>query len=419
MAAHFLRTGSLGLVALALAAPLLLFIRRRWAADAARVLLLLAAFEWLRTLYETAGLRLALGQPWLRLAAILGGVAALALFAAYALGGRGRSLYAAAPRAPAASTAALLLTLALLVPVQIFVDPPMLLLERFLPGGGWLEILGLAAYAAFVAEKLHRPQQVGRTRRRLWTLFSVVFFAQFLIGLAGVERFLMTGALHIPVPALIVAGPIFRGGGLFMLGLFVATLLLVGPAWCSYLCYVGAWDNVAAARRPRPGTLPAWAKQARLFVAAGVIALAWLLRAVGAPMAYAAGLAVIFGLAGVAVMIAWSRRRGWMVHCTVFCPTGLVAVWLGKLSPFRLRIDAGCDRCGACSLACRYGALGPEDLARRRPGLSCTLCGDCLGRCPRRSLFYRLPWGRPATARTAFVALVTALHAVFLGVARL
>ncbi len=88
--------------------------------------------------------------------------------------------------------------------------------------------------------------------------FSMVFFAQLLLGLAGIEKLLMTGKLHLPVPALIIAGPLFRGEGVFMLILFAATVLLVGPAWCSYLCYIGAWDNYAATAQKRPGRLPSW-----------------------------------------------------------------------------------------------------------------------------------------------------------------
>ena len=40
-----------------------------------------------------------------------------------------------------------------------------------------------------------------------------------------------------------------RGGGLFMAILFSASVLLVGPAWCSWLCYIGAWDDRVARLR--------------------------------------------------------------------------------------------------------------------------------------------------------------------------
>ena len=127
------------------------------------------------------------------------------------------------------TTAALAAALAgaLLAVVHTVVPRPMLLLERFAPGGGWLEIALLMAWAALVAARMDDPRAARRWRPRIWRLFSLAFFGQLALGLVGVERCLMTGALHLPVPALIVAGPAYRGGGWFMLGLFASTLVLV------------------------------------------------------------------------------------------------------------------------------------------------------------------------------------------------
>ncbi|MDP2915890.1 MAG: hypothetical protein Q8O91_10610 [Candidatus Aminicenantes bacterium] len=49
----------------------------------------------------------------------------------------------------------------------------------------------------------------------------------------------------------------------------------------------------------------------------------------------------------------------------------LVAGLLGRLNPFRPKIEAACTDCLACRQFCRYDALTPEDIARRRPGISC------------------------------------------------
>ena len=229
----------------------------------------------------------------------------------------------------------------------------------------------------------------------------------------------MSGALHLPVPAVIVAGPLFCGYGLFMPILFGVTVLLVGPAWCSYLCYIGAWDNWLAEGRKRPGVLPNWASPVRIGILVLVIAAALLLRALGVSTAVAAGLGLAFGLVGVGVMVFFSRKLGTMVHCVVYCPIGLLANWAGRLSPFRIRIKDSCTDCGACTLSCRYNALNADDISRRRPGLSCTLCGDCLGRCRDGSLEYRWFGRAGSVPRTAFLVLVVTLHAVFLSVARI
>jgi polyferredoxin len=313
-----------------------------------------------------------------------------------------------------------LLTFTLLAVVHLVVERPMLLAERFVPEAGWIESLALAGYAAWLVGLLYDPHDTARWRRRLWTLFSLVFFTQLAIGLAGVDAFLRSGTLHLPIPAMIVAGPLYRGAGVFMPILFGATVLIVGPAWCSYLCYVGSWDLSAACARRRATQLPWWRNWIRggVFALIALAAVAMGLASVPATTATALGLAV--GLAGVAIMVAASRRTGSMIHCTMFCPVGLAADVLGKLSPFRLRIrDDACTDCGACALRCRYGALRREDIARRRPGLSCTLCGDCLAACRGRAIEYRFLLSSPATARSAFLVLVVSLHAVFLGVARI
>jgi polyferredoxin len=146
---------------------------------------------------------------------------------------------------------------------------------------------------------------------------------------------------------------------------------------------------------------------------------ALLLRFLGAPLWLAAALAGFFGLLGVAVMLLLSRRQGQMVHCTVYCPVGLLANLLGKLNPFRLRIGPDCTECRACTSACHYNALNLEHIQRRRPGLSCTLCGDCLSRCRHAQLYYSFPGLNPQAARAVFVVLVVGLHAAFLGLARI
>jgi len=314
---------------------------------------------------------------------------------------------------------AFLLTAVILGIVQVVVDPPGLLLERFWGGGGWLELLVLSGYAAFLAGRLRDPSLRPRWRRRLWRLFSAVFFAQLALGLSGLDRFLMTGELHLPVPALIAAGPLYRGEGLFMPILFGATVLLVGPAWCSYLCYIGAWDGLAADRRRAPQGMPSWRRPAQVGVLVAVVGVALGLRWAGVSSFAALMSAVVFGLGGVAVMATISRRRGVMVHCTTYCPIGVLATRLGRINPFRIRLGGGCDGCGACSRACRYDALRPADIERRRPGSACTLCGDCVPKCREGHMGYSFPGLDAGKAAAVFVVLVAALHAAFLGVARI
>jgi polyferredoxin len=312
-----------------------------------------------------------------------------------------------------------LLTVGLFIPIQLKVHPPILLAERFVPGLGWLEILLLSLYAGFIVGKMIDSAQSSRWRKRIWVLFSVVFFSQFIIGLAGFEKFLMSGQLHLPIPAMIVAGPLYRGARFFMPILFGSTVFLSGAAWCSYLCYIGSWDALAAERTKKPKPMPRRIQPIRIGILAAVVGTSIILRIIGVPSAVATCLGISFGLVGVGVMILWSRKKGAMAHCITYCPIGILANWLGKLSPFRLRIKDACTECQLCRLACRYDALNKEDIQKRKPGGSCTLCGDCLGSCKDGWIEYSFLGLKPNHARTMFVVLVVVLHAVFLGVARI
>jgi ferredoxin len=420
-AAHALRTGDMGLAGSAIVLTGLTATRRRFAP-----LVLGPALVGMALIFAAAGrdmalFRLAAGLPWARLGGIMAGVVAVCLLGGlFAFSGRAKTFYSRGGPAPGAQAAAFWIAAGLLTVARVKTPFPVLLADRFLPGWGMLEVTALALYAGWLTGRMLAAPRTGRLRLRYWGAFSIVFFGQLLLGLSGTSEFLMTGALHLPVPALIVAGPIYRGGGYFMPILYLATVLLVGPAWCSHLCYIGAADD-ACARLGRKvparlsGRLAYW-RVASLVLAVGLAAG---FRFLGVAAATAAWTAAGFGLVGLVVMAAVSRSTGVMVHCAMFCPIGMVGNVLGKINPWRVRIGPGCDGCGRCSRSCRYLALAPEDLARGRPGISCTLCGDCLGACPGGRIGYRFPGLSPETAGKAFFALVVALHAVFLGVARL
>ena len=82
LAAHFLRMESIPLVVLVVLIPLALFVKRPWAARLVQLALILGALEWVRTLLNLIGEREAEGEPWTRLAVILGLVALFTVSAA-------------------------------------------------------------------------------------------------------------------------------------------------------------------------------------------------------------------------------------------------------------------------------------------------------------------------------------------------
>lgn len=303
--------------------------------------------------------------------------------------------------------------------VQIkMVSHPIILLERFIAGGGWVEIILIAFYGAFVAFKMQNPMNVPKWRRITWTIFSIVFFAQLAIGLLGADKFLMTGKLHLPVPMMIIAGPIYRGQLSVMTILFLSTIILTGPAWCSHLCYFGAFDNIASKRKTqKEGFKNKKAIKSTIIIL--VITVTILLRWFNVPILIATIIAICFGLIGIGVMIYYSRRAGKMVHCTLYCPVGTVVNILKPVNPFRLYIDSSCTLCMKCTSFCKFDALNPKDIRNKKPDFSCTLCGDCLAACRDNSIKYRFLKLKPETARKLYLLLTISSHAVFLAMARI
>jgi hypothetical protein len=83
LAAHFYRGGMYPLVVAAVAMTSLAFVARDWAGRVLALVLLLGTAEWLHTAWALAHLRASLDQPYGRLVAILGAVAAVTLISAF------------------------------------------------------------------------------------------------------------------------------------------------------------------------------------------------------------------------------------------------------------------------------------------------------------------------------------------------
>lgn len=79
LGAHFLRGGSPLAVIGTLGLLALLTVRRPWVARVTQVVLIVGAVEWARTLVALAMRRSAQGEPFLRMALILGVVATVTL----------------------------------------------------------------------------------------------------------------------------------------------------------------------------------------------------------------------------------------------------------------------------------------------------------------------------------------------------
>ncbi len=87
-AAHFLRAGSYGLVALSLATPLLFFYRKRWSLMLLQLAAYGATLNWMLVIVLLVQMRQQVGRTWTTAALILGVVALLTLLAGLLLNSR-------------------------------------------------------------------------------------------------------------------------------------------------------------------------------------------------------------------------------------------------------------------------------------------------------------------------------------------
>lgn len=306
----------------------------------------------------------------------------------------------------------------ILLPVQIITAPPLLLFERLFAGGGFLQIALVAAFGFILEYNMLIPGRSAWWRRFSWSLYSAIFFLQLGLGIVVDRAFLMSGNLHLPVPAMIISGPLYRGSFSVMTLIFLGAILLSGPAWCSQFCYFGAIDSAVAGGKPvlAPVRHRMALKNSFLLLA---IAVALLLRVSGAGADTALAAGIITGIAGLLIIIFLSRSRKKMIHCTVWCPVGTLTNYLKYINPFRIRIRKDCTQCMRCSTVCRYDALGSSDIQRLKPGITCTLCGDCLTSCRSESIYYHFPGMQPSSARRMYITVTVILFSMVLALGRI
>ena len=248
---------------------------------------------------------------------------------------------------------------------------------------------------------------------------AILFFSQLFLGIFVDSMFLMSGKLHFPIPGLIPAGVFYRGEVSFMPFLFLVTILLSGGAWCSQLCYFGAWDSLAAGKNGKREALSSKMRtRMRWTVLFVFIGVASALRGFGIPVIYSTGIAAFAGIVGIMIIGFMSKRRHVAMHCSSYCPAGTLVMYLKQVSPWRLRLNDRCRHCMACTRVCRYGALSKVDVLKGRPAINCTLCGDCLAGCGHDALEYHLGGISPVLAERLWLGTTLVLFTCFLSIAR-
>lgn len=309
------------------------------------------------------------------------------------------------------------ITFLLLAIIQTIPERPLLLTERFVSGTGWVEVVLFSFFAVWMAEKLNSTSEYAKWRKTIWFSFTIFFFLQLIAGLSGVEECLMTGKLHFPIPAMILGGPLYRVELTFMVFLFLGTVILSGPAWCSQLCYFGSIDLMFSGTKNKRFD-PKLMVRFKYTILILFIVIVLILRLLNISHLYAIIFASLFGLIGIIVMIFFSYKTKRMIHCTYFCPIGTVVSLTKWINPFRVKITDSCDQCMKCTVSCKYNALQIQNVKNLKPGITCTNCGDCLNVCHVNALQYQFFNLNPEKSRKLYLALIVIIFTVFFAVAR-
>lgn len=363
-----------------------------------------------------------MGVPWFRGAAILGLVAVItALGASRTLAKALEQRREKTDEAVFTQATAFVLTFLALYGLRAGRSEA-LLLESFFPAWGNIQIFLLSWYAGYLAGKLSNPRNGRKSRKIAWLLFTLVFYGQLVLGLSGASEIFSSGTPHVPVPAFILFAPMYRGSFGMMPFLVLTATLLAGSAWCSMLCYFGSLGAVTGGGKPirkLPPLLKMAFQHGRFAILILGVAVALTLRYFEVSTGIVFSITAAFIITSLIIILSASWKYTGMVHCTSFCPMGLVINLLARLSPWRMRIDKErCTECGACEKTCGYRAIDATARQRGQTSITCSLCRECSGVCPQKAVHIKSVLLPASMSGSVFTVIVVLLHVLFLAAAR-
>lgn len=105
--------------------------------------------------------------------------------------------------------------------------------------------------------------------------------------------------------------------------------------------------------------------------------------------------AIIFITLGMSLLFILPILTKKRTHCAFFCPLGAFQSLLGKINPFRIKIDKDkCIKCGKCIDVCPVMAINSDLLEKGNVSMTCTKCGKCIEKCPSNAIDFHL-LGKP------------------------
>lgn len=225
-------------------------------------------------------------------------------------------------------------------------------------------------------------------------------------GAASLDAFCPFGAVET-FWSWVTTGSFLRNTNTANLVIFAAVLasaLLMGRAFCGWMCPLGAVQEWIArlgsrltganTKKRKPGFLPVQLPKAldkplryvKYFVLATIL---WSsLEAIFPPLREFCPYRILFGFhletpLAISVLVAFVVasllvERFW---CKYLCPLGALLSVTNKIAPIRVTTnDEVCTACGRCGASC---PMGIEQRAQDITSLECIRCLDCVDTCAR------------------------------------
>lgn len=295
-----------------------------------------------------------------------------------------------------------------------------LLLDRFFDYGGFLQIIAASFLSVYIFKNLMKDENYISFRKRMWIAFSITFFLQLFAGILISNNFLLTGALHFPIPFMIISGGIWKGELNFMIILFAVTILISGGAWCSHLCYFGGMDFFASGKSARSKPIK-MSRKKQWFIKLSILFMILLgtiiLKQINTPIFIV--FIIIFSIFAIELFVITilSRKKSKMIHCAFFCPIGTITSIAKYINPRRLVINNRCTSCMSCTMYCKYSAIKPGEIKLKKMDYSCTHCGDCSSICKNKAIEYKIFNLNSQTSKKLNMAIIAILYTVFIFIA--
>ncbi len=192
--------------------------------------------------------------------------------------------------------------------------------------------------------------------------------------------------------------PAFDRKAYGLVGIILLTTVLFGRFYCSLICPFGLLQDIiafAARRKSKPDSNRAKLRYA--VAGAAVAALACGSISVFAlldpysnfgriiaffknPRYWIGGLIFVF----IFALTVWKKR----LFCTSICPVGTILGLCAKISPFKMRLNEKCVKCGKCASVCPAGCITPQQ--QKLDNERCVRCLKCTAVCPVKAVgFYK------------------------------